>query len=602
MITYRASGLFSVVVFFAILLIIFSATPDPVTVVQQKPGAIKDYVPTPKLPTLDSLPKLDSLRIHLLRPSAHKPPEQKNSTGGGSKWHTDWKWLHPFSSSITLEEDRSVLPPLPPRQAIYTYYDPSEQKEQNLAEADSKLLFAWRRAWYAQGFRPVVLGKEEAKANPLYKGFHSHGLEKELRLNFMEWLAWGQMGGGIFANWRCFPMAPYDDGFLTYLRQGSDPKKITRVNGLGSMLFSGEKDRINEAIKTALGSSNMKGAKNIIDLLPPALSITKESNGIAFYDTPTIKSQYAPIAEKLKKNLAEGRFALASLINSHLQFTFQETFSSGIAVVKPYPEYTTALVSPGVRLANLLTECAESPIPKSCPPNNPRCNPCESRRQMKIHQPHNYANDSSLFTLGVLPHPYTLISLQKGDTNITTKHIRRNTERDPWLMASTKSILGKERGGFSRVVAFKDLVAGEHWISRGLWFTVETLPARLEGNGLSTALIDDLDWHFGFSIPRKTQKEEKEEKNKEKEKEKEKKKDEQKSNNKDDDDEQLNKEYDLIQKARDLLKNNKNSLKGAAEAWNMADTEVWRFVRAYRARSVVERERWQRAEKGFVGS
>ncbi|KAJ6161152.1 hypothetical protein N7470_004548 [Penicillium chermesinum] len=64
-------------------------------------------------------------------------------------------------------------------------------------------------------------------------------------------------------------------------------------------------------------------------------------------------------------------------------------------------------------------------------------------------------------------------------------------------------------------------------------------------------------------------------------------------------------EYEIISKAREILNTAKGegvNMKDVAEAWNMADTEVWRFVKAYRARSVVERQKWEEEEKNFAGS
>ncbi|KMU77276.1 hypothetical protein CISG_06317 [Coccidioides immitis RMSCC 3703] len=425
MISYRSSGLFTVIVFFAILLLILSTTPEPAKLtanLEDKAGSLAEYIPRPKLP------KLDDFRFNLLPPAAHKPPEQKNSTGGGSKWYSHWQWLNPFSSSITLDEDRSVLPPLRLRLPVYTYYDAVSKKNKALAEADRKLLLAWRRA------------------------------------------------------------------------------------------------------------------------------------------------------------------------------CFQSAFSSGISVLKPFPDYTTALVGPGVRLATLLAECMPLQMPPSCPPNNPKCQLCTDAGRMKIAQPDGYKNSSALFTIGIIPHPYTLSTLRKGDDNITAAYIRRETERDPWLIASTKQFLGLERDATSRVVPFKDVVAGDHGVSRGLWFTVEMLPAKNEEESLPTSVLDELDWHFGFVIPRKTRLERTKEKNVssgEKAKQDQPKEDKNTHRNG-----KLSRENELIEKARNLLRNDPKNIhiKSVTEAWNLADTEVWRFVRAYRARSVVERKKWEEEEKGFAGS
>ncbi|WEW60812.1 hypothetical protein PRK78_006300 [Emydomyces testavorans] len=596
MISYRSSVLLTVIVFFAILLLIFSSSPEPGNLtanLENTAGSLAEYA---------KLPKLNDFTFNLLPPAAHKPPEQKNSTGGGSKWYSHWQWLNPFSSSITLDENRSVLPPLRLRPPVYTYYDSISKKDTAVAEADRKLLLAWRRAWFAQGFRPMVLGPQDAMKNPLYKSFNAKGMDGNFHAEFMSWLAWGNMGTGILADWRCFPMAHYDDNFLSYLRRGSMPEKITRVNNLGSALFSGEKARIGSVIKKASTNPRVKEAKSMVDLIDEDTFRAENTTALAYYDSAIITSKYPSVAEKISKSLSEGRLALLDLINSHLQVSFQSAFSSGVSVLKPFPEYTSALVSPGVRLATLLAECMPLKMPPSCPPNNPKCQLCTDAARMKITQPDGYKNDSTLFTIGILPHPYTLTTLKKGDDNITATYIRRETQRDPWLMASTKQFLGAERDGTSRVVPFKDVVAGDHGISRGLWFTVETLPAKSENESLPLTVLDHLDWHFGFVIPRKTRLERAKEKaasTKEKPK-----RDEPRVDKSTDKNSKLSKEIGLIEKARDLLKNDPKDvhIKEVTEAWNLADTEVWRFVRAFRARSVVERQKWEEEEKGFAGS
>jgi hypothetical protein len=38
------------------------------------------------------------------------------------------------------------------------------------------------------------------------------------------------------------------------------------------------------------------------------------------------------------------------------------------------------------------------------------------------------------------------------------------------------------------------------------------------------------------------------------------------------------------------------------EAWNLADTEAWRFVRAHMAREKMERNKWEEEERAFAGA
>ena len=87
--------------------------------------------------------------------------------------------------------------------------------------------------------------------NPIYETFQGHKLQPQLEADLVRWLAWGQMGSGILANWLAVPMGPRDDHLLSHLRRGDYPK-LTRYEGLGAGLFSGEKGAINVAIEEAL--------------------------------------------------------------------------------------------------------------------------------------------------------------------------------------------------------------------------------------------------------------------------------------------------------------------------------------------------------------
>ena len=45
----------------------------------------------------------------------------------------------------------------------------------------------------------------------------------------------------------------------------------------------------------------------------------------------------------------------------------------------------------------------------------------------------------------------------------------------------------------------------------------------------------------------------------------------------------------------------KSNSREMVEAWNLADTEAWRFVRAFAAREKSERKRWEKEERKFAG-
>ena len=526
--------------------------------------------------------------IHLFHHTpTHKPQPQKNSTSGDVHWFSDLKWLKPFSSSITLDDDRSLLPPLTSRPHIYTYYNAQAEKDEKIRTAESQLLLIWRRAWWAQGFRPVVLGPSEAKNHYRYDSVKSKTLAPQLEADLMRWLAWGHMGKGILANWLCLPMSTRDDQVLTFLRAGEYPK-LTRYDGFSSGLFAGDQEAVNAAIKEVLDKTESKDSRAVVDIA--TFDVEKTPSSLAFYDATTISQQYNQVADHLTKNKAEALGWLAELITSHLHLTFLNHFLHGFAVLTPYPSKSHLLTHTAYSLAKALRTCPSSPISSACPPNEPKCKPCSSDTAPPILTPDVYTNASSIYFIGTLPHPYTFASLLSKTKDLTTRHIRRDTDRDRWLEQVTKLSLGKDIGGPSRLVGFKGSVAGEKGAARGFWMIDTPPPCR-----------KDLEYHFGFTLPAFNVSEETLPPMLEGPIDHEPSKREKKAREKD-----LQLQKDLIEAAKEVVdqkkkRKEKGGVKEMVEAWNLADTEGWRFVRAYRARERVQRDKWEQEERRFAG-
>lgn len=570
------------------------------------------------------------LNVPIWHFSVHKPPQQINSTSEDASWYSDWRWLNPFSSSVTLDEDRALLPPLPGRPFIYTYYDTTVKKDPEAQKIDKETLLTWRRAWWAKGFRPVVLTQAEAMANPMYRELQPKGMPKVLEYEFQRWMAWSHMGTGLLADYYCFPMAAYDDPLLVHLRRGHFAQ-LTRFDGLGSGLFAGDKTQIDAAIQDTLKDARLSTFQTISDAIKDSFFRVEQPSSLAYYDTTTLNKRYPQIAGEISRDPNKGRHELNRLIISHLHIIWQNTFSSGIEVLKPLPAHTTALVEPSLHLAQLLAECPETMLPSSCPPNKPKCSPCVGSR-MHITQPESFRNTSSLYVIATVPHPYTMITLNNQSSEITVAHIRRNTPRDSWINSITRNVLGDGRGGPSRLIALKDAVASEFGRTRSLWFTVEHFPPtidisidgstdRVPTNDVQAApeqykapfpenWLEEIDWHFGFPVPRATISHGE-------------------SMNPvplpdrwqkgpqgipadrkgsyDPPDPTVNQqktEAQLLKKARDTINSKDKNLKlmrDVAEKWNLADMEVWKFVKAFRAQAVMERDVFEEEESRFGG-
>ena len=575
---------------------------------------------TGKIPTFD----VPSFRFSF-QSSSHKPPAQKNSTNGETSWYSDWKWMSPFSSSVTLDEDRALLPPLPDRPPVYTYYEANVSKDKDTLQVDEELLRTWQRSWWAKGFRPIILSHAEAMENPLYPSLQGKGMPVALEFEFSRWLAWGHMGTGLLSSWRCLPMAAYDDTLLSYLRHGHY-ETLLRFDGLGAGFFAGEKTKVNDAIKEALDNLKLNTFKTITDAISPDRFHVERPTSIAHYDSATITAKYPTLAKQLEISPNKGRLELNKLINAHLHTIFSNTYHNGVAVLKPLPAHTSSLIEPAFHLAKLLAECPESPVQSSCPPNRPKCSPCVGSR-LPVTTPGTLRNSSTIYTIGTVPHPYTLVALNNLTEKITVSHIRRNTDRDQWLSEVTAQILGTARGGPSRVLSIKEAVASEYGRGRALWLTVEQFPASLtpppappksptnevhKAQGKLSPLpeewLEDLDWHFGFPIPRTTISHgestppvpgpEREKGPQGLPAERKKSYDPDPPTEK-----QLAMEVEILDMARKTLKSKDarvSRITEVAEAWNLADTEAWKFVRAFRARATVERRQWVEEEAAFA--
>ena len=540
------------------------------------------------------------------RAPAHRPPpDQPDSSSGEAKWFADFKWRNPFSSEVTLDEERAVLPLLKDRPPIYTYFDAGDRrKDEKSKKAEQELLQIWRRAWWAQGFKPVVLGRSEAMNNPQYRRVQALELKPELEFEMMRWLAWGNMGTGVLSNYLVVPMSTHEDPLLTFLRRGEYPE-LTRYQGLENALFVGGKDDVEKAVQKTLSSSNLDLAKSIAEAAPDLFTVDSKHDGVACYSLKTTLDAYAPIQGKLglESTTGDGLTMLAGLINSHLHMNWQNTFSKGIAVTKPEAKFTTTLIEPAIDLARNLSACSYTPMPTSCPPNRPKCQPCVSMQPMRIVTPPVYRNQTDLFTITTVPHPFTLQSLLHDRDNIDIPFIRRKTNRDTFMLAATKELLGTGISSFARLGRFKDAVAGEFAQSHSLWLTAET-PFRVEDE----KDLEDLDWIFGFRIPREPLKSGKSETpvpGPERRPPPPK----QEFDGPQPTERQLETQHSLLAKAkayvskgigRDGKKAPKN-VREVAEAWNLADTEAWKFVRAFNARRTMERRKFEDDEEAYLG-
>ncbi|KAJ4269598.1 hypothetical protein NW762_001265 [Fusarium torreyae] len=559
--------------------------------------------------------------LNPFRGPAHAPPVRAQDSYQGTSWWADWKWSVPFSSSLTLDEDRALLPPLNDRPFIYCYYDSTLKKSREEKDAESDLLLTWRRAWWAQGFRPTILGTSEATGNPKYQELQRLEVQPELKNDLMRWLAWESMGTGLLVDYTLFPIAHTEDPLLVFLRRGEYPA-MTKWKGLESALIVGPKEEVTKTIRKLMDSPALKTAKSVIGGSEKNdFKVDKSETALVHYSPEIIKKQYSKVHDSLTNGRARGLGALNRLINAHLHAIWQNSFPDGIEVLKPFPDHTTEMIAPALKLANSLAFCPDTPIPSSCPPGISSCSRCAAgTTAMKVTTPEQYQNTSGTFAIGTVPHPWTLASLTNLKERVDVSWIRKEAPRDPWLETITKGLLGPKVSSNSRIVHFKQAVADEHAPTHALWLTAEAdVPA-------------DLEWHFGFRIPKGLGEaymaggNKPEEKTKQEKSDAEKPKKQERADKSDADtrpekpqpnpddapkekaltpQEKQIKEKALLEHAKKIVAFKKSTvdtrLRASLEAWNLADTEAWKFARAFLARRSMERIQWEKEESKYSG-
>ncbi|EGR45914.1 uncharacterized protein TRIREDRAFT_67324 [Trichoderma reesei QM6a] len=511
------------------------------------------------------------------------PAQHKIEEYDGSSWVADERWLSvPYSNSITLDDGRVLLPPLKARPPIYCYHDSSVKKTKDERDAENELLLTWRRAWWAQGFRPVVLGAVDARNSPSYEQFQTMTASSELKVDLMRWLAWDTVNGGILSNFTVLPAVSRRDPFLLLLRQGQYAN-LTRWAALDDAFLVGSESHVRLAIQAVIQKADVHDATSVTAVLSSdTVTVNHTKMPLAYYSPKIIEAKYGSVIKQGSK--ADTLRNLNKLINYHLLVAWQNNFPEGIDVLKPHPEHATAMVAGALKLAKSLAACPASLMPSTCPPNLPKCFPCVAS-PMTVSTPSRFRNSPQIFTIGVVPHPWSFAMVDNLRESINVTWILESP-RDPWLNAVTMAYLGSGVTSSRRVMRFKDLAAGEVATSDSLW-----LPAENE-------VPSDLDWYFGFTLPDKSM-------------------DDGKSQSpvpadrlpKPEDelpdrlngpvasDEAVAHERALLDKAKSVVMLNKSTTNGtkmrsSLEAWNMADTEAWRFIRALSARRLLEREEW----------
>jgi hypothetical protein len=512
----------------------------------------------------------------------------------------EWRRPYAFADHMNVVEDTSrgsedtkVLPQGVPesilRPKVFTYFEQDPRDETSEDTDQRQILEVWKRAMWAGGFEPVVYGINDTMNHPKYQDFaDDEQLKKTYREENKKWFGWALNGGGILMDYTVIPVVRQlgsDNDLLRIITAYKDgyPRWY---NPIGRALVSSGPEYVERLLRSIIEGDEEESFRDFFDV---------------YQDTDDVFAHYtADFVATMSGGERKTAKQIASLMNTHLHHAFLKQFlNNGVAIVDPLQDSADILTIPATTIAKSLVQCPVDELSNVCPPTirhvvNARdfikknlaflqlsgsfCNnPCaEEKQHTKKSQTvipiRDFASlpevEAGYFSIVGIPHPLTVLSMMEGDPAVTALVARKDLQRNAFLrqLASTY-IPGNTVGTSYRLMLIKDAIYQVPAVTNSIWFNWEYLADRDK-----KAFMELVEWDVGFTLPGK-----------------------QESTlavaaSVDD----AIKGSDAIRVAhilhssqtRVLDISGKDKDKAAIEAWNMADTEIWKFLAAWRKEKV----------------
>lgn len=444
----------------------------------------------------------------------------------------------------SYRERQVDLPPEPVRCPVYTFHD-SETK--NAAE-ENEVIAVWKKAFWAAGFKPIVLSPEDSQNHILYSVLAEKFGRKRPPEAYLRWLAWASAGNGLFADWTVIPfIRQARNPTLPWLRQCSFDS-LYRFGSLGTSLLAGSQPDI-DTMLTDMIATNQTDVNDINSLAEETLTLRPTPSDVVNYSPSLLEEKYQNISTS----------QLADLINAHLHQSLLLSYPKGIAVVDPVPDVTHILSFPALRLARRLARCPKSPLQDTHSPLHAKAPPCDSiKHEIKLQK--SVTNSTSQLNFVTIPHPMTYLWLSQQHSSVDA-NIVRDSKRNPWLGCATAELTPAGVSARKRGSVLKEAI--------------------IDRNGHTIANIweeswneNDVSWILGFTLPPLSF---------------------------EDDDLEAEGNHKYVNNVT-LLSEAKKAVQSweakfmrerlYIEAWSMGDTGIWRFVKDWSARNSMARIAW----------
>lgn len=388
---------------------------------------------------------------------------------------------------------------------VYTYYDKSKKSEDTEA-----LLQVWIKAWWAIGLFPVVLTNEISVKHDQYAYIHEKFADVGLNLERIDAvLAMDYMNyeGMLTANY-VFPMAPANDDLLREMRQCQVLDVMTKYRSTRDDIMRGSSLAYKVLAQSLVKYDSVVDRKRVEVLGMegvPGVNFREleETKTFAVYDDETVKKIYPKLFEgkpvgKGGKSFSFVKNQLASLVNGHLQDNFLVNHRGGIEVLTPDVDISDVdfVSRPSLRVAMELVRCNLTPLPKTCAPQHTsattKCFDCSKLVSSSIiKQVPSYELKDFTFFVGNVPHPLTLLAMDRQNVEIDAAIVRASA-RDIWAKRALAGALTRHASAIQGLVH----------LSESLWRNEDNhLPDAQIWQTFENSSYADLEYEVGFSLP-----------------------------------------------------------------------------------------------------
>ncbi|KAJ8096862.1 hypothetical protein POJ06DRAFT_45417 [Lipomyces tetrasporus] len=383
--------------------------------------------------------------------SAPKPPSKSSlAPAVTNSYIPSLAWQTPFSFSVSsADSDVVVLPQLEDRCPVYTFYD------RDMAAAagrnttvEERLTAVWRQAFWALGFRPTVLDLSHAQRSPLYKSVDGLNLDGESKIDAMRYLAWSSSPTGVLTTNRVVPMTTWPTENTWTFWRSCQFGPLTTYKDIGSGFIIGSQPALNDYVTKTFASATRA---KIVSAASNLFHVEPKTDFLAQYSPDFVAKNY--------KNLPEDK--LPDLINAHLHSNFLSRFSDGgISILDPFPESAHAIALPSLATATALATCPPVEFEAYCPSNIPNCYKCSvSMRKDFIKTVQVIPDSPSTFAMITIPHPMMSLALSYSTSGIAADFVRRKSSRDMFVRKVTSEIIKQGAGAPARALQLKRMAA-----------------------------------------------------------------------------------------------------------------------------------------------